>query len=184
MRRGEHTMSKHWPDSRASSLPELVHGEHVMRRPVDIKLTPAEQATYASWSRRTLSICAVIIASVIAYPAIQRALSGDADVYAAERPREPACAHWDDAARDAITGLIRGRQDADLRQVGDAVFRMRRARRNCHTGWVRLACLDYYAVIYGQASRTDSWPPASFQCDAGNGGANRNVVTQFDRPTR
>ena len=176
-------MSELGPDPharRASSLPELVHGEHVMRRSVSTWLTPAERTSYATWSQRALALGAVIVASVIAYPMLQHALSGGTDVYAAERPRDPGCAHWDEAARDAIAGLIRAKPDADLRMVGDAVFRMRRARRNCHMGWVRLACLDYYAVIHGQASRADVWPPVSFQCDAGHA----NVVTQFDQPAR
>lgn len=154
-----------------------------MRRPIDIEPTPAEPAGSVAWSRRTLGICAIIVASVIAYPTIQRALSGDADVYAAERPREPSCARWDEAASDALVGLLRGKQDADLRLVGDAVFRMRRARRNCHMGWLRLACLDYYAVIHGHAGRADTWPPASFLCAPANGESNPNVVTRFDGPS-
>jgi hypothetical protein len=138
--------------------------EHVMRRPSKHMLTPAERAEYAIWSRRVLAIWAVVVATVIALPVIQRAVSTNAEAYAAERPHDAACAYWDDAARDSLASLVRGKHDADLRLVGDAVFRMRRARRNCHMGWANLACLDYYAVIHGEASRPDRWPPSSLQC--------------------
>jgi hypothetical protein len=152
-----------------------------MRRPTHIKLTPAGDTTYGAWSRRALGIGAILIALLIGYPMLQRAVQGGADVSAAEQSREPACAHWDEAATDALVGLVRGKQDSDLRLVGDAVFRMRRARRNCHTGWIRLACLDYYAVIHGHASRSGNWPLAAGLC-APDGLTTRNAVIRFDRP--
>ena len=172
-------MSGQWPHHHArdaSRLPELIHGEHVMRRPIDIVLTPDERAEHAKWSRRVLGIWAVVVATVIALPMLHRAVSNDADVYATEVSRDPGCARWDEAARDSLAALVRAKNDADLRQVGDAVFRMRRARRNCHMGWSNLACLDYYAVIHGQASRVDSWPPAAVHCVPPEAGTSRNVV--------
>ena len=65
----------------------------------------------------------------------------------------PACARWDERARDAIARRLQGSgQDAELRQAGDAVFMLRRARRNCEAGWMVLACQDYLAVIVGGTS--------------------------------
>jgi hypothetical protein len=62
----------------------------------------------------------------------------------------PACANWDDRARDAIARRLQGSGlDAELRQAGDAIFMLRRARRSCETGWMVLACQDYLAVIRG-----------------------------------
>ena len=147
-----------------------------MRRSFNIVLTPAERAEHTKWSRRVLAIWAVMVAIVIAFPLLQRAVSSDADVYAAENPRDPACDRWDEAARDSLAALVRAKSDSDLRQVGDAVFRMRRARRNCHMGWANLACLDYYAVIHGQASRVETWPASSSQCAPPYGETIRNVV--------
>jgi hypothetical protein len=34
-----------------------------------------------------------------------------------------------------------------LRQLADAIFRLRRARRNCAEGWVGIACRDYQAIL-------------------------------------
>jgi hypothetical protein len=84
------------------------------------------------------------------------------------RNRQAACAQWDDAAGEAIVRLVQSKSDADLRKLGDAVFRMRRARRNCSAGWFRLACLDYGAI-----GRNASVPlvraSASFECARGHG---------------
>ena len=146
-----------------------------MRRPIDTMLMPSWRAAHAKWPR-ALALCAVIVAAAVAFPAIQHATTSGAEVQAAERPHDPACTLWDEAARDSLAALARAKSDADLRQVGDAVFRMRRARRNCHMGWTNLACLDYYAVIHGQASRVDSWPPAAVHCVPPDGGTSRNIV--------
>jgi hypothetical protein len=63
------------------------------------------------------------------------------------------CAQWEAAAAGAVLSLVKGREDAHLRQAGDAIFRMRRARRNCEAGWVRLACLDYRAIERSGAAK-------------------------------
>jgi hypothetical protein len=60
-----------------------------------------------------------------------------------------ACLQWHRVAADAVSQLAQSTRDADLLQVGDSVFRMRRARRNCEAGWVTLACQDYHAVASG-----------------------------------
>lgn len=60
-----------------------------------------------------------------------------------------SCLQWHLAAGAAVSRLVKSTRDADLMQVNDAVFRIRRARRNCEAGWVALACQDYHAVAAG-----------------------------------
>jgi hypothetical protein len=68
-------MNEHWlgfgPVGRATTpaslLPELVHGEHVMRRPIGITATPVGHANVLAWSR-VAAICVVIAASAVAFP--------------------------------------------------------------------------------------------------------------------
>ena len=60
-----------------------------------------------------------------------------------------SCLQWHLAAGAAVSRLVKSTRDADLLQVNDAVFRIRRARRNCEAGWVTLACQDYHAVAAG-----------------------------------
>jgi len=62
----------------------------------------------------------------------------------------PACARWDEPARQAISRLVDSDgQDSELRRASEAIFLLRRARRNCKAGWTLLACQDYVAVIRG-----------------------------------
>ena len=72
------------------------------------------------------------------------------------------CAQWHLAASTVVAQLVHSTSDADLRQVNDSIFRMRRARRNCEAGWFALACQDYFAV----ASSTPSYVTAQrlFPC--------------------
>ena len=75
------------------------------------------------------------------------ATSGDGDVEKQRFAR--ACMQWHLAAGAVVSRLVQSTRDADLVQVNDSVFRMRRARRNCDAGWVTLACQDYHAVVAG-----------------------------------
>lgn len=54
-----------------------------------------------------------------------------------------SCQQWHLAAGAAVSRLVQSTRDADLVQVKDAVFRIRRANRNCEAGWVALAYQDY-----------------------------------------
>jgi hypothetical protein len=74
-----------------------------------------------------------------------------------------SCHQWHLAAGAAVSRLVKSTRDADLVQVNDAVFRIRRARRNCEAGWVALACQDYHAVaagIPGQVMNRQMFPCA------------------------
>ena len=64
-----------------------------------------------------------------------------------------SCAHWDGRAAEAVAGLVRDASDVSLRAAGDALFRLRRARRNCRAGWLALSCGDYRAIVRGQSGR-------------------------------
>jgi hypothetical protein len=69
-------------------------------------------------------------------------------------PLDARCEPWDDAATAAIAGLIATRDETAEAFFGDAVFRLRRARRNCRSGWIGLARLDYDALsAAGMAGR-------------------------------
>jgi hypothetical protein len=60
----------------------------------------------------------------------------------------PSCGLWDDQVTAAIAARVRAsRGDDELRQLADAIFRLRRARRNCAEGWVGIACRDYQAIM-------------------------------------
>jgi hypothetical protein len=52
------------------------------------------------------------------------------------------CDKLDSRAAAVVAGLAADASD-------DGVFRLRRARRNCRTGWVSLACQDYQALLHG-----------------------------------
>jgi hypothetical protein len=60
------------------------------------------------------------------------------------------CEAWDEAASTALAAAIAGRSPVVEYQLGDAVFRLRRARRNCKAGWHELARLDYEALVDGR----------------------------------
>jgi hypothetical protein len=134
-----------------------------MQRRIATPLGTADRAAMATWSRRKFGLCALVLAAVIAWPSIQR-LGGD-DEEANVAPRAAACLDWDAAARGAVGQLVNGPRDLDLRQVGDAVFRMRRARRNCQAGWINLACRDYDAIVRGTPGA--SLPPSGHLAGCG-----------------
>jgi hypothetical protein len=71
--------------------------------------------------------------------------------------------HWHLAAGAAVSRLVRSTRDADLQQAADAVVRMRRARQNCDTGEVTLACQDYQTVAANLPgyTLTNPLPPCS-----------------------
>ena len=62
------------------------------------------------------------------------------------RPLDARCEPWDDTASVAIARLVATRDETAEAFLGDAVFRLRRARRNCRSGWIGLARLDYDAL--------------------------------------
>jgi hypothetical protein len=86
------------------------------------------------------------------------------------RALDARCEPWDDAASAAIARLIVLRNETAEAFLGDAVFRLRRARRNCRAGWVDLSRRDYDALSEGRignryrlhrSSRAETSPRAS-----------------------
>lgn len=111
--------------------------------PVHPSTSPGPRASACSRGA-SIMIAAVIVAAMLS-PWWK--LRGDGE--RASRVA-PACARWDEQARDAIARRVQGGgQDAELRQLSEAIFLVRRARRNCEEGWMTLACQDYLTVIRG-----------------------------------
>jgi hypothetical protein len=136
----------------ASSHPELLCGYLATRPRSHILPMPAGRPIHRKWWRRVIGAVVLVMTGAFALPALNRDSNGGSEARAQVREYTSTCASWDAAASEAIVQLVQGRSDMDLRQVSDAIIRMRRARRLCESGWVRLACLDYDAVIRGAPS--------------------------------
>jgi hypothetical protein len=89
----------------------------------------------------------------------------EASTRAAALPLSPTCIHWDEKAADVVARLEHEPADASLRQAGDALFRLRRARRNCRAGWFALSCQDYYAIVRLRADETSQSPMSNSFCE-------------------
>ncbi len=83
---------------------------------------------------------------------------------AAALPLHPACTHWDEMAANVVGRLVHESADASLRQAGDALFRLRRARRNCRAGWLALSCQDYHAIVRLRADTDNETPMSKSLC--------------------
>lgn len=66
---------------------------------------------------------------------------------------DPACTHWDQAASAKVAELVGDPSDVAQALLGDAVFKLKRARSHCRNGWVTLAGLDYSALQGSRFSR-------------------------------
>jgi hypothetical protein len=60
------------------------------------------------------------------------------------------CEAWDAAASAELAKLIAVRSEAVEARLADAVFRLRRARKNCRHQWLNLARLDYVSIVDGR----------------------------------
>jgi hypothetical protein len=117
----------------ASSHPELVNG--------DLAIPPRPHG-----SPRTFGmLAAFVVVGLLSTMEFREGTSSDTGD-AEKQKLARACMQWHLAAGDVVSRLVQSTRDADLVQVNDSVFRMRRARRNCEAGWVTLACQDYHAV--------------------------------------
>ena len=136
-----------------------------MRPRIHVPLTGAEQALHSTWSRRTLGVCGLIALTMIAISATnQRVDDGVLAAHAEKQMTLQSCARWHEAASEAVSQLTHTMRDADLRQVGDSIFRMRRALRNCEMGWFKSACQDYHAVVKGVPGQINVQYASSFGC--------------------
>lgn len=112
---------------------------------ISIQLSESEQAMVTRWSLGMTGLFAAGALLLVGAGMFASHLSAESAL-----PRDGtihhACAGWDATARETIAVLVRQPGDAALRQVGDVVFRLRRARRNCAQGWLKVACQDYQAI--------------------------------------
>jgi hypothetical protein len=109
---------------------------------------PVSSLTSAVWLPAALAAGALALSIALAVPLL-RGGEGDARVArtAALSPG-PSCGLWDEQVTAAIAQRVRAsRGDDELRLLADALFRLRRARRNCAEGWVGIACRDYQAIM-------------------------------------
>ena len=146
----------------ASAHPELLTGELALplRRP------PSGAAMYRSVAydrRRALGgTLAMGVVVMLLLGAVVR--SGASPQDAADKQKVARmCMQWHFAASAVVARLMHSTRDSDLARAGDAVFRMRRANRNCDAGWVTLACQDYRSVaagLPGHATSRDLFPCA------------------------
>jgi hypothetical protein len=131
----------------ASSHPELVSGDFVVSPRPYVSITSLNRSIVSAGSHRTLGMLAIFVVVALLSTILfrQDATSDDGNVEKQKFAR--VCMQWHLAAGAVVSRLVQSTRDADLVQVGDSVFRMRRARRNCEAGWVTLACQDYHAVV-------------------------------------
>ena len=130
----------------ASSHPELANGDLAIPPQARVPIALIGQPSAASGSWPTLGMLAVfaVVALLLTMVFRDGAVPNHGDMEKQKQAR--ACLQWHLAAGAVVSRLVQSTRDADLVQVNDSVFRMRRARRNCEAGWVTLACQDYHAV--------------------------------------
>jgi hypothetical protein len=68
---------------------------------------------------------------------------------------DPVCEALDPAASEVVGRLVHARDEASQARLTEAVFRLRRARKNCRYGFVGLARGDYKAVLDAQLAPTN-----------------------------
>jgi hypothetical protein len=139
----------------ASSHPELVTGDFATPPQRYLSLTAMQRTVVHDRHRAiggTFAIAAIAV--LLSMTALFKS-SATADGGGAEQQKfARACMQWHLAAGAVVSRLVQSTRDADLVRVGDAVFRMRRARRNCDSGWITLACQDYHSVAAGTPGYT------------------------------
>jgi hypothetical protein len=120
--------------------------------------------TSSAQARRALSSLALL--GILVLP-----IFSDNDEAGASEPLfqkwslRPACALWDRQAGEVISRRVNESYGAlDLRQLGDATFRMQRARRSCDLGLIQAACQDYSAVMRNIPGISAEWPGATTAC--------------------
>jgi hypothetical protein len=121
------------------SLP-FAHDEEPMTHPMSIPL--AKRGISWAQGRYAIGACTLIAALVLLAVFLYQTTTR-----AAALPLHRICRPWDEKAADALARLVHEPGDASLRQAGDALFRLRRARRNCRAGWLAVACQDYQAIV-------------------------------------
>jgi hypothetical protein len=134
----------------ASPHPELLVGEFAMRPRIHVALTPNDQLVVSAWSRRISGAVLTILVILVAWQMVSRHIDTGIAANASERPSDPSCITWDARASEAIVSFVQGnKEDINLKHISDMIAQMRKARRNCHLGWLNLACEDYRTIVHG-----------------------------------
>jgi hypothetical protein len=158
---------RRWPQRggmiSASSHPEPASGDFAIPPQPYVSITSMNRSIASAASRRTLGMYAAVavaaLLSTIVFTPI--ALSGEGNIE--EQKFSRTCMQWHLAASETVSRQVQSAREVDLLYVSDAIFRMRRARRNCEIGWVTLACQDYHSVaagVPGHATSNDLFPCA------------------------
>jgi hypothetical protein len=63
-----------------------------------------------------------------------------------EKPLDAVCASWDREASVGVALLVPRTTALDESRLEDALFRLRRARKNCRAGWLDVARQDYLSL--------------------------------------
>ena len=131
----------------ASSHPELLSGDLAIPPRPYVSITSVNRSIASDASRRTSGMLAIFAVVALLSTILFEAGATSDDGEGAEQKLARSCLQWHLAAGAVVSRMVQSTRDADLRQVGNSVFRMRRARRNCESGWVTLACQDYHAIV-------------------------------------
>jgi hypothetical protein len=149
----------------ASSHPELLCGYLAIRPSGRVTLAAPDQTTMTIGSRCIVGVLAILAAAVVLLPIFKTHSDPSIQAQAALAGTAHVCARWDERASEAIAHLLEhGKGDVGERQIGDAMTRVRRARRSCQLNWIALACQDYHAIIHGVAGTSSSWPTSPGVC--------------------
>lgn len=131
----------------AFAHPELLSGDLAIPPRRYVSNTSLNRSIASDASRRTLGMLAIVAVVALLSMILYKADDPSDDEEGAEQKLARACVQWHLAAGAVVSRMVQSTRDADLRHVSNSVFRMRRARRNCETGWVTLACQDYHAIV-------------------------------------
>ena len=113
-----------------------------------MRLHPGIPLMSTVWLRSAWVVGALALSIVLALPLLHGGESSAPGVLAEAPLPGPSCGLWDDQVTAAIAERVRASKgDDELRQLADAIFRLRRARRNCAEGWIGVACRDYQAIL-------------------------------------
>jgi hypothetical protein len=129
-----------------SSHPELVNGDLAISPRLRVSTASIGHSSAFGGSRQTFGMLAAFAAVALLTTMVFKDGATPSDGGAEKQKLARACIQWHLTAGAVVSRLVQSTRDADLVQVNDSVFRMRRARRNCEAGWVTLACQDYHAV--------------------------------------
>jgi len=112
--------------------------------PRSVPLHTHERSPLQFITEKRLLIAALIVLAVLAYASMARHAAPTVD---------PECATWDRAASARVAQLVGDSSEPAQALLGDALFRLKRARSHCRNGWTMLARQDYGALQGGRFSR-------------------------------